>query len=237
MTTDPANDVASPWWYRWRSWVLGGVVYLALYLSFGVAHALKIEGFPIYQLFGANGEQWVFAGAFLLTALCWILRVWSASCLRPSVIWSRDARTDSLIVTGPFRYTRNPLYLANLLLVAALTAFGPPAGVPIVLLSAFAFIQGLIAFEERELGARYGEAFERYRARVPQLLPRLTPAPATGESAGLTRAGFLGETLSGCYALSMLILAVFGAYAWRYAFAVALFGIVMQRFALRLTER
>jgi len=78
------------------------------------------------------------------------------------------------------------------------------------LLSAFAFIQGLIAFEERELGARYGEAFERYRAQVPQLLPRLTPAAATGESDGLTRAGFLGETLSGCYALSMLILAVFG---------------------------
>jgi len=234
---DPANEVASPWWYRWRSWVMGGIVYLALYLSFGVAHALPIERLPIYQLFGAAGEQWVFAGAFALTALCWILRVWAASCLRPSVIWSPDARTDSLVVTGPFRYTRNPLYLGTLLLVAALTVFGPPAGVPIVLFCALVFIQGLIAFEERELSARYGTAFEGYRAQVPRLFPRLTPAPATGEPTGLTRDGFLGETLTGCYALCMLVLAVFGAYAWRYAFAIALLGIVFQRFALRLTER
>ncbi|MGR4065861.1 MAG: methyltransferase family protein [Vulcanimicrobiaceae bacterium] len=237
MTPKPAGDVPSPWWYRFRGWVLGGVIYLAIYLAFGIAHALPIERRPIYQLFGAAGEQWVFAASFLLAAACWLLRVWGASCLRPSIVWSRDARTDSLVVTGPFRYTRNPLYLANLLLVAAVGAFGPPIGVPILLLCAFVFIEALIAFEERELGERYGAAFERYRAQVPQILPRLVPVPGNAPSPGLTRDGFLGETLAGCYALSMLVLAVFGAYAWRYAFAVALLGVVVQRFAVRLTER
>ncbi len=235
MIERPAAEVASPWWYRFRGWLLGGVIYLSIYLAFGIAHALPVERLPIYQLWGADGEQWVFAVAFVLTALCWLLRAWGASSLRPSVVWSRDARTDELVVAGPFRYTRNPLYLGNFFLVAAISTFAPPIGVPILLVAAFVFVQALIAFEEQQLGARYGAQFARYCAEVPRLLPRLSPAP--GAPGGLTRAGAIGETLAGCYALSMLVLAIFGAAAWRASFAVAIFGLFAQRFAVKLTER
>ena len=40
---------------------------------------------------------------------------------------------------------------------------------------AAAFVPGLLAvihFEERELGRRFGEAYERYRREVPRLIPR-----------------------------------------------------------------
>jgi len=150
---DPANEVASPWWYRWRSWVMGGIVYLALYLRSASRTRFRSNGSRSTSCSGA-GEQWVFAGAFALTALCWILRVW-LQLLRPSVIWSPDARTDSLV-----RDRTVPLHAQSALPRHALArrradGIGPPAGVPIVLFCALVFIQGLIAFEERELSARY----------------------------------------------------------------------------------
>lgn len=79
--------------------------------------------------------------------------------------------TTTIVSTGPFRYTRNPIYLSfNLLYIgiALLTnllwAF---ALLPLVLL----FINwGVIAREERYLTNKFGEAYKQYLARVRRWL-------------------------------------------------------------------
>jgi protein-S-isoprenylcysteine O-methyltransferase Ste14 len=80
--------------------------------------------------------------------------------------------TDHLVVTGPNRYVRNPMYLA---VTATILGQWLLLGRPVLLAYALAFIAITYAFvrgyEEPTLLARYGEEYERYRATVPGWWP------------------------------------------------------------------
>ena len=81
--------------------------------------------------------------------------------------------TDHLVVTGPNRYVRNPMYLA---VTATILGQWLLLGRPVLLAYAitfaaitYAFVRG---YEEPTLQATYGEEYERYRASVPGWWPR-----------------------------------------------------------------
>jgi protein-S-isoprenylcysteine O-methyltransferase Ste14 len=84
-----------------------------------------------------------------------------------------------LITDGPFRYTRNPIYLANALLVAgAGLALGIAWLLPATLAGAWATGRLAIAREEAHLALRFGAEWRDYAARTPRwLFPRPTPQP------------------------------------------------------------
>ena len=76
-----------------------------------------------------------------------------------------------LVTTGPFRFTRNPMYLSltalYLGLALLLNSWWPLIFLPLVLL----LLQRLvIAREERYLASAFGSAYEAYRARVRRWL-------------------------------------------------------------------
>lgn len=76
-------------------------------------------------------------------------------------------KTRVLVASGIFRVTRNPMYLALALILAAWAVWlGNAAGV--VLIAAFvAYIDRLqIAPEERALRTKFGEEFEAYARKV-----------------------------------------------------------------------
>lgn len=76
-----------------------------------------------------------------------------------------------LVTHGVFGVSRNPIYLADLLFVAAFVAwFGNAAG--ILLLPLFVWYIGRFQIrpEEAALEARFGEDFRAYRARVRRWL-------------------------------------------------------------------
>jgi protein-S-isoprenylcysteine O-methyltransferase Ste14 len=81
--------------------------------------------------------------------------------------------TDQLVVTGPNRYVRNPMYLA---VTAAILGQWLLLGRPVLLAYAITFLAITYAFvrgyEEPTLRARYGAEYERYRASVPGWWPR-----------------------------------------------------------------
>ncbi len=84
-----------------------------------------------------------------------------------------DRHRQQLITSGIRSRVRHPIYLGHLCEI-----FGWCIGtglVPLYALAAFAVITGamMIHMEDRELEARFGEAFREYRARVPGVLPRL----------------------------------------------------------------
>lgn len=88
------------------------------------------------------------------------------------------APTVVLVVGGPYRFTRNPGYVAVLaLIVGQALWFGSPACLLYAAAIAIGFHLFVIANEEPTLRRRYGEQYERYCAVVPRWLPRLTPAP------------------------------------------------------------
>lgn len=72
-----------------------------------------------------------------------------------------------LVTQGPFRWTRNPLYLAQTLLYVgmamALNTLWPLVGLPAVLL---VMRYGVIEREERYLDTRFGAAYRAYRSTV-----------------------------------------------------------------------
>jgi protein-S-isoprenylcysteine O-methyltransferase Ste14 len=83
----------------------------------------------------------------------------------------RPEATRHLIETGPFAWSRNPIYLADALLLVALVLWvGNPAGLLAVLLFVIAIHRRQIPAEETALAERFGARFEAYRRRVRRWL-------------------------------------------------------------------
>ncbi|HSH05934.1 MAG TPA: isoprenylcysteine carboxylmethyltransferase family protein [Anaerolineae bacterium] len=86
--------------------------------------------------------------------------------------WQGEAVEDgALVVKGMYRWVRHPLYTFSLLflwLAPTMTV----GGVAFNVLVTIYFWVGSI-FEERKLVAAFGEAYERYQAEVPRLVPGL----------------------------------------------------------------
>ena len=79
-----------------------------------------------------------------------------------------------LITGGPFRYSRNPVYVGNTLLVAGSgLAFGVAWLLPAALVGAFATARLAIAREEEHLALRFGQQWSDYAARTPRWLFRV----------------------------------------------------------------
>ncbi|MGQ0685914.1 methyltransferase family protein [Bradyrhizobium sp.] len=78
-----------------------------------------------------------------------------------------DRGTDHLVTGGPFAFTRNPLYLAGIMLVLGIgLAFGIAWFLLLALLAAFAVQKLAIEREERHLEARFGATYLDYARRV-----------------------------------------------------------------------
>ena len=83
-----------------------------------------------------------------------------------------QGRNEPLVVGGPQKYVRNPLYLGALTIFLGwdLTT-GYTASLVGFLLILFWFIFVQIPFEERELLAIFGDQYAGYAAKVPMLIP------------------------------------------------------------------
>jgi protein-S-isoprenylcysteine O-methyltransferase Ste14 len=112
---------------------------------------------------------------------------WSLTLVLPGLALRAAAsgtvkKNRELAVTGPYAYTRNPLYLGSTLIAGgfALALLSWP--VALLLAVGFAAIYiPVIASEERFLSATFPE-FESYCRSVPRFIPRLTAAKLPRES-------------------------------------------------------
>ncbi|HEY6487757.1 MAG: isoprenylcysteine carboxylmethyltransferase family protein [Terracidiphilus sp.] len=91
-------------------------------------------------------------------------------------------KNRELTQTGPYAYTRNPLYLGSILIAAGFAVALQSWAVAVALVGMFLVIYvPVIASEERFLGAAFPD-FDAYCHRVPRLIPRLTAAKSTAAS-------------------------------------------------------
>ncbi|WP_090953936.1 isoprenylcysteine carboxylmethyltransferase family protein [Arthrobacter sp. ov118] len=86
------------------------------------------------------------------------------------------APTEALVVTGVYRFVRNPMYLAVLTIILGQAllfgSWGLVLYAGIVLAAVVAFVKG---YEEPILTSTYGAQYLDYRRNVPGWWPRLTP--------------------------------------------------------------
>jgi len=84
-------------------------------------------------------------------------------------------KDKQLTTSGPYAYTRNPLYLGSLLLAAGFAIASRSWPIVALMLAMFAVIYvPVIAGEERYLRKTF-PGYDDYARHVPRMLPRLTP--------------------------------------------------------------
>lgn len=102
----------------------------------------------------------------------------------------------AVAISGPYRYGRHPLYLANLAVVTGLVLYAhclPALGAALALAAAFIHHGILAGNEERFLAAEPGEAGAAYR-RYMQVTPRWLGIPR-----GIADTGSAGTPLRGAW--------------------------------------
>ena len=91
------------------------------------------------------------------------------------------AKNQKLATSGPYAYTRNPLYLGSALMGVGFALAGGSWILALACLVLFAAIYWpVIRREEEYLRREFGEVYDHYARRVPLFLPRLS-RPAGGE--------------------------------------------------------
>lgn len=99
------------------------------------------------------------------------------------MVYASDVKTESLVADGPYRYVRNPLYFANILLAIGLGAVMSRVGFFVAAIAMTVFCYWLIVREEADLETKGSQSYKRYREAVPRLWPSFSPrAPSAGRN-------------------------------------------------------
>jgi protein-S-isoprenylcysteine O-methyltransferase Ste14 len=148
--------------------VFGGPAILLVYLPFWLTHFRIPSSEPRWQELLAC--VLIAAGvAPLLESAARFIRVGNGS-LVPA------AATEHLVVSGLYRYVRNPMYAGVMASLAAEAALFRSRELVVVLgLALIGFHLFVCLYEERTLTKRYGQEYAEYKRNVPRWLPRGTP--------------------------------------------------------------
>src|SRR5262249_30559248 len=93
-------------------------------------------------------------------------------------------KNEALAISGPYAYTRNPLYLGSLLIGIGFAIAGRSWWIGILLVAMFfAIYLPVIRSEERFLREKFPE-FEEYARQVPRMFPLITRFRHTADSGG-----------------------------------------------------
>jgi protein-S-isoprenylcysteine O-methyltransferase Ste14 len=143
------------WLFRHRTWLPLPVALAILTLRIGEA---------------PPSATWIVVGV-LITAAGELLRLWGVHHIG-AISRTRTDRLGPVVDSGPFAYTRNPLYIGN---IALWIGFALTARLlwlaPVILLLLGVEYHAIVRWEERLLESRRGESYREYAARVPRWLP------------------------------------------------------------------
>jgi protein-S-isoprenylcysteine O-methyltransferase Ste14 len=96
-------------------------------------------------------------------------------------------KNEALATSGPYAYTRNPLYLGSLLMGAGFCVAARSWWVGLALVVMFFAIYLPVIGDEEAFLRRTFPEFEEYARRVPRMLPRLTvPSAGSEDPAGFS---------------------------------------------------
>jgi hypothetical protein len=144
--------------------------------------------------------------------VAWFWRASGTAYIGRGVVFAKDVQRNQLIVAGPFRHVRNPLYLGNVFLAYSAAVLAPPVGFLIIVLGNAGFGAVLGAEESHQMAGRYGRLYRAFRAAVPAFVPRLTPAAVTGSMSvePAWKPALLGESFCLALALAIVPVALYG---------------------------
>jgi protein-S-isoprenylcysteine O-methyltransferase Ste14 len=177
--------------------------------AFFVRYRVRL-GYPlaIAVLFFARPTlRGIFYGA-LIGVVGLAIRAWAAGYLH---------KQEILTVTGPYAYTRNPLYFGSAILaLGAAVAAHSGISATILVLYFTVFYSIVMKKEENELRPRHREEFDRYAAAVPLFFPRPIPARLGGASGAAFSPAQYKKNHEWQAALGYLLLLLVLLLIWRF---------------------
>lgn len=142
------------------------LVYLgALLLGLVAGRFFPLSSFGIdWRTLVAMGSLLFVAGAAMMLVAAGLFRRLGTN-VRPT------QPTSFIATTGPYRWTRNPMYLGMALVYAGLAiGFDGPIAFALLPLVLIVIQTQVIAREERYLEAKFGDDYRRYKAKVRRWL-------------------------------------------------------------------
>ncbi len=120
----------------------------------------------LFLLFARPRPSTLIAGA-VISILGLLLRAWAAGHIR---------KNSALATSGPYAFTRNPLYLGSFLLGLGFTLGSGfwPLGILFIALFLGIYFP-VMRVESATLAQLFGQSFQTYAREVPLFFPRVTP--------------------------------------------------------------
>ena len=107
-----------------------------------------------------------------------LLRIWAVS-YAGGITRTTKVGAPSLCTTGPYSYTRNPLYIGNMIIYTGVVCVAGSYNILSMLIITWTFfiIQYylIIKLEQNRLIEIFGKEYKAYMDNVPILFPRLSP--------------------------------------------------------------
>ena len=85
--------------------------------------------------------------------------------------WGVDVAPDTIVDTGPYRYTRNPMYLGHLIFMAGLAVTFQSLFALVLLIARAVWFHARVLKDERRLVERFGPPYLDYCRRVKRWIP------------------------------------------------------------------
>lgn len=230
--------MATAFEFTWRFWIIGAIFALGFHLyavdRISLASWLALAVAPTTAAADVGSRAVLGLAALVVFTAAW-LRTWGAAYLHTSVVHDRTQHSDVLVVDGPFRHVRHPLYLGNVILAAGLAFAASRLGAVVMVLGMVTFVRRLIAREDAALERRAGRAYATYAAAVPRLWPSWRPkVQATGATPAWPQA-IVGETFVWLVGVAVLVYAL--TLRPRWAGAVLATSFVVYFTAVPLARR
>jgi protein-S-isoprenylcysteine O-methyltransferase Ste14 len=143
-----------------------GVVLVGLGIAYVGTRSDSLLRIHDFRSYGAT-----VAGCLLLS-LGFFLRVWATYAFYEHKMRVISLSPQAVLITsGPYRFTRNPLYLGGNVFIffGAASLLGSPSAIVLTVLH-LPFVDLMIRREERQLEATFGDQWLRYKQHVRRWL-------------------------------------------------------------------
>lgn len=216
--------------YRFR-FLLHGLIFLIGFWPFWERWlGLTEETSWQYLITWVGRQGWLSIGAasllLLSTAIAFavvgaVLRVWGSAYVGSGVVHSASMHGEALLADGPYRRTRNPLYLGTLLHAVGVSLIMAPAGAIFTIAAIWVLQVRLALAEEPYLTRRFGQAYLDYM----RLVPRFLRSPKAQVPRGGLRPHWTQAVLGEIYVIGAAV--TLAAFGWEFNHMLLLKGILI----------
>lgn len=162
---------------RRTSAIIGSAIFLviapgtlAVYIPYAFTRwrfGPPLLGFPFFRVIGV---------IFILVGLPVLLDSFTRFAIQGLGTPAPFASPQHLVVAGLYRYVRNPMYVAVLLLIFGQgLMFGDVRLLQYGIVVWLAFFVFVLIYEEPALRAEFGDEYKEFCVNVPRWIPRLKP--------------------------------------------------------------